>query len=811
MEELEFDASTFWRQFDTDCQVTFRLQGARSYERTSLLILFLWTENFFIAPNRLPGHDAPKHELQDWWAKAVKRLNQLLQLEFHERIDDNSIASEFLSATLKFLSTYPEFSFRTAAFYFDYRFMYVAEEETGSHRLLTHYSASLANALNDPNRPFVDVFCSTGELFATRGNERWRRQDIDRPNGYFFQVGNLGLEVRLRLTLHGKANHSLERVKINSNFNSKMLLRIDPPPRKAIFTSPTNEDFFPSLSPMAMFEQLQHTFDVGTALIVVSGADRSSSRSESLRLRARLFDAGKIVAVIDFPKAPGARVEKSAWILAPRSTSLQANLLMVNTSALGVSPNQQEYGALAEFAGRLVRLFLGRLLSSRWATTSREDSAAHLRHLFDREFIGGYGDVAGLCKVVSAKEIRDNNYTLLASSYVVPAERSAWLSGIDGTPLLDLIFSRRNSGGTFYLIGNNGEGKSLLLREIAKASSERQRKTIGISCSASDRFPLPAETAQGFESFTYEGARTSNQAMNLKRLAREICRKFQIIHKSERRLELFEKVLRLIDFDARRYLIPINTTGAESPARKDWLMAHTIELVSDAKANENRLKGLSSTTMQIALMRSSSKGGITPFLDLSSGEQQIVSLVAKIITHAEQGCLILIDEPEISLHVSWQRVVPRVFSVISNYFSCDILTATHSPLLISSIADNSSVCFSASMQRLTTIDLRDRRSVESVLFKGFHTYTANNRLIHERCATIVSIAIGIMNTEKPDHSSFQLLLSELSDIRRTVLAASEQLDRAGIDRSLEVIKAARETLQELTSLKSEQISEEDSD
>lgn len=792
MEELELDASAFWRQFDSECRAAYPSSGTSAYERTALLMFFLWA-------NRLSGREQlSQSSSQAWGLRTVDWLNNRLGLEREQRLNVDAVASQFAGRALDFLSMKSEVHPRTAAYFFDYRFMRLVERETGSHRLLSHFSSSLANTLNGPMNPFVDVFCETGDLFATTGNERWRRRDTQVPYGYFFQVGSFDLEVRLRLAMHDKDPRALKSLARDDGFNSDALFRIDPPARGAR-QSLADDGVFPSMAdPLEMVESILWRFGATQILMVVAGSDRTTTRRSLIDVRSRLVEEGLLVAVIDFPRAPRTRTEKSAWLIRPRRGEFQNEVLMINAAALGNPASHQEYGSLAEMCGRMVNLFLGARISYRWATSSREDSTAHYRHLFDREFTEGYRDVDGLCRVVSARELRQQDYVLQAVRYVVHAEHRAWLSGIDGSPLLELLHRGSGGGQTIYVIGNNGEGKSLLLREIAQASSESQRKTIGIPCSTSDRFPLKMESASGFEDFIYEGVRTSDQVANLKRLATDVCKLFLQIHRSAERLQVFEEVLRLIEFDARRYLMPLKAGHTGLRAQRDWVMNHTIEVGNDAFLNQKQTEGVRASTMQIALMRSESHGGITPFRDLSSGEQQIVSLVVKIIAHAERQCLFLVDEPEISLHVSWQRVLPKVLSVISRFFSCDILVATHSPLLISSVSDDSSVCLSARKQRLTRIEPRDRRSVEGVLFTGFRIHTANNRLIHERCAALVADAMGIMNKELPDKTQLQPLLHELGDMRRRVSQASEQLDSHGIERSLNVIKAAREAIQQIT-------------
>ena len=74
------------------------------------------------------------------------------------------------------------------------------------------------------------------------------------------------------------------------------------------------------------------------------------------------------------------------------------------------------------------------------------------------------------------------------------------------------------------------------------------------------------------------------------------------------------------------------------------------------------------------------------FSQLSSGEQNIISTGAKLIAHAEPGCLIAIDEPEVSLNTSWQQhYTDLIRQSLSLASGSHVLIATHSPHLVSSL------------------------------------------------------------------------------------------------------------------------------
>ncbi|MGL4431185.1 MAG: AAA family ATPase [Plesiomonas shigelloides] len=68
---------------------------------------------------------------------------------------------------------------------------------------------------------------------------------------------------------------------------------------------------------------------------------------------------------------------------------------------------------------------------------------------------------------------------------------------------------------------------------------------------------------------------------------------------------------------------------------------------------------------------------------LSSGEKNIISIMFDLIFKTENGAIILIDEPEISLHVSWQRDLICRFNKISSCSDYNqLIIATHSPEII---------------------------------------------------------------------------------------------------------------------------------
>jgi ABC-type lipoprotein export system ATPase subunit len=67
---------------------------------------------------------------------------------------------------------------------------------------------------------------------------------------------------------------------------------------------------------------------------------------------------------------------------------------------------------------------------------------------------------------------------------------------------------------------------------------------------------------------------------------------------------------------------------------------------------------------------------------LSSGEQQMMVLAHQILFKATEGTLVLIDEPELSLHVLWQSTFVEDLAEMGKVNNLSFLLATHSPTLI---------------------------------------------------------------------------------------------------------------------------------
>lgn len=67
---------------------------------------------------------------------------------------------------------------------------------------------------------------------------------------------------------------------------------------------------------------------------------------------------------------------------------------------------------------------------------------------------------------------------------------------------------------------------------------------------------------------------------------------------------------------------------------------------------------------------------------LSSGEQHQVVLLYELIFKTKPNLLVLIDEPEISLHIAWQKEFLKDLKAIIELHNMPVVIATHSPQII---------------------------------------------------------------------------------------------------------------------------------
>jgi predicted ATPase len=158
----------------------------------------------------------------------------------------------------------------------------------------------------------------------------------------------------------------------------------------------------------------------------------------------------------------------------------------------------------------------------------------------------------------------------------------------------------------------------------------------------------------------------------------------------------------------------------------------------------------------------------------SSGEVHILFLLSNIISNINKTSLILIDEPEISLHPSWQiRIINLLRSILLKaHKSCHIIIATHSHFIVSNLEPKESTLHIIKNDLLNSDLLCENIdydiygwSAENILYKVFGVPSNRNYYLAEYIDNLLEeISLGNYNKVLENKDKLISLSRNLSDI-----------------------------------------------
>ena len=156
--------------------------------------------------------------------------------------------------------------------------------------------------------------------------------------------------------------------------------------------------------------------------------------------------------------------------------------------------------------------------------------------------------------------------------------------------------------------------------------------------------------------------------------------------------------------------------------------------------------------------------------ELSSGELQILYTMSCLAANITNNSLILFDEPDLSLHPSWQiSYLSFIKNLFKDFSGCHLILATHSHYLISDLEPNTSslvtITRDYNKRIIDTVDYSTYAwSAENILYNVFKVRTTRNYYFQKDLDRLMYL-IGMNTKNDNDKDEINKLIEKLGDYK----------------------------------------------
>lgn len=178
------------------------------------------------------------------------------------------------------------------------------------------------------------------------------------------------------------------------------------------------------------------------------------------------------------------------------------------------------------------------------------------------------------------------------------------------------------------------------------------------------------------------------------------------------------------------------------------------------------------------------------FSDLSSGEQQVLGTIIRSVAELGQNSVLVIDEPEVSLHPAWQRMyLPRLLETLSFFPQTHVILATHSHFMVSDVAEGKASLTVATNEPGVRFRSFDGgvygRSPENILYRVFGIATSSNFYVERDLTKALRIVSGVDDFDRHELSEIFERLQVIDEPDNEALVEILSRIKAFLERDVE--------------------------
>ena len=224
------------------------------------------------------------------------------------------------------------------------------------------------------------------------------------------------------------------------------------------------------------------------------------------------------------------------------------------------------------------------------------------------------------------------------------------------------------------LSGVNGMGKSTIINRVVERL-EQMRKPYEADKHSTVRLTLSPEDATEVR---FDVVRSFDNTMIPASIASKLT---DGLIRSELDWRLYELQRRYLDYQVNigNRMIEILSLGGADAQQRAMSVSHAKKEFQDI-IDELFSETLKTIDRQSNELQFKQYGDILSPYCLSAGEKQVLIILLTVLLENEEHYVLLMDEPEVSLHVEWQERLVRLIRKLNP--NVQIILTTHSPAMI---------------------------------------------------------------------------------------------------------------------------------